>query len=200
MRTIRVIFGISERLQKNGAKVHNISQFHTLSGNILIAFFVLLHTVEVMSKNTNPTQIEIKNRKADYQYFLLTSYTAGIVLTGTEIKSIRAGKANITDAYCSFIQNELWVHNMHISEYANGSYNNHQPKRDRKLLLTKKEMRKLLSKLNERGFTIVPTLLWINEKGYAKLDISLAKGKKLYDKRESIKEKDERRRKQMEDE
>ena len=89
---------------------------------------------------------------------------------------------------------------MHISEYANGSYNNHQPKRDRKLLLTKKEMRKLLSKLNERGFTIVPTLLWINEKGYAKLDISLAKGKKLYDKRESIKEKDERRRKQMEDE
>jgi SsrA-binding protein len=195
-----VIFGISERLQKNGAKVHNISQFRTSSGNILIAFFVLLQIVEAMSKNTNTSQIEIKNRKADYQYFLLTSYTAGIVLTGTEIKSIRAGKANITDAYCSFIQNELWVHNMHVSEYANGSYNNHQPKRDRKLLLTKKEMRKLLSKLNERGFTIVPTLLWINEKGYAKLDISLAKGKKLYDKRESIKEKDERRRKQMEDE
>lgn len=200
MSTIRVIFGISERLQKNGAKVHNISQFRTSSGNILIAFFVLLQIVEAMSKNTNTSQIEIKNRKADYQYFLLTSYTAGIVLTGTEIKSIRAGKANITDAYCSFIQNELWVHNMHVSEYANGSYNNHQPKRDRKLLLTKKEMRKLLSKLNERGFTIVPTLLWINEKGYAKLDISLAKGKKLYDKRESIKEKDERRRKQMEDE
>lgn len=200
MRTIRVIFGIAERIQKNGAKVHNISQFRTPSGNILIAFFVLLQIVEVMSKNTKPSQIEIKNRKADYQYFLLTSYTAGIVLTGTEIKSIRAGKANITDAYCSFIQNELWVHNMHISEYANGSYNNHQPKRDRKLLLTKKEMRKLLSKLNERGFTIVPTLLWINENGYAKLDISLAKGKKLYDKRESIKEKDERRRKQMEDE
>lgn len=195
-----MIFGISERLQKNGAKVHNISQFRTSSGNILIAFFVLLQIVEAMSKNTNTSQIEIKNRKADYQYFLLTSYTAGIVLTGTEIKSIRAGKANITDAYCSFIQNELWVHNMHVSEYANGSYNNHQPKRDRKLLLTKKEMRKLLSKLNERGFTIVPTLLWINEKGYAKLDISLAKGKKLYDKRESIKEKDERRRKQMEDE
>ena len=157
-----MIFGITERLQKNGAKVHNISQFCTPPSNKLIAFFVLLHTVEVMSKNTKPSQIEIKNRKADYQYFLLTSYTAGIVLTGTEIKSIRAGKANITDAYCSFIQNELWVHNMHISEYANGSYNNHQPKRDRKLLLTKKEMRKLLSKLNERGFTIVPTLLWIN--------------------------------------
>jgi len=195
-----VIFGIIEKLQKNGAKVHNISQFCTSSGNNLIAFFVLLQIVEAMSKNTNPSQIEIKNRKADYQYFLLTSYTAGIVLTGTEIKSIRVGKANITDAYCSFIQNELWVHNMHISEYANGSYNNHQPKRDRKLLLTRKEMRKLMSKLNERGFTIVPTLLWINENGYAKLDISLAKGKKLYDKRESIKEKDERRRKQMEDE
>lgn len=145
-----------------------------------------------MGKNPEK-KIEIKNRKADYQYYLLTSYTAGIVLTGTEIKSIRAGKANITDAYCSFTHNELWVHNMHISEYAAGSYNNHQPKRDRKLLLTKRELRKLLVKLNERGFTIVPTLLWINEKGYAKLDISLAKGKKLYDKRENIKMRDERR-------
>ncbi len=152
-----------------------------------------------MSKNTSNNQIEIKNRKADYQYFLLNSYTAGIVLTGTEIKSIRAGKANITDAYCSFINNELWVHNMHISEYAAGSYNNHSPKRDRKLLLTKKEIKKLLTKLNERGFTVVPTLLWINENGYAKLDVSLAKGKKLYDKRESIKEKDERRRKMQEE-
>lgn len=147
-----------------------------------------------MSKNKTNSNIEIKNRKADYQYFLITSYTAGIVLTGTEIKSIRAGKANITDAYCSFVNGELWVHNMHISEYAAGSYNNHLPKRDRKLLLNKKEIKKLLIKLNERGFTIIPTLLWINENGYAKLDISMAKGKKLYDKRESIKEKDERRR------
>ncbi|MCR4736691.1 MAG: SsrA-binding protein SmpB [Bacteroidales bacterium] len=152
-----------------------------------------------MGKNTPNTPIAIKNRKAEYQYFLLTSYTAGIVLTGTEIKSIRAGKANITDAYCSFINNELWVHNMHISEYADGSYNNHQPKRDRKLLLNRKELRKLTIKLNERGFTIIPTLLWINENGYAKLDISLAKGKKLYDKRESIKEKDERRRNKEEE-
>ncbi len=153
-----------------------------------------------MSKNTNPAQIAIRNRKAEYQYFLLTSYTAGIVLTGTEIKSVRSGKANITDAYCSLIRGELWVHNMHISEYADGSYNNHQPKRDRKLLLNRKELRKLQARLNERGFTIVPTLLWINERGYAKLDISLAKGKKLYDKRDSIKEKDERRRKQQEEE
>lgn len=150
--------------------------------------------VKFMGKNKTNSNIEIKNRKADYQYFLISSYTAGIVLTGTEIKSIRAGKANITDAYCSFVNGELWVHNMHISEYAAGSYNNHLPKRDRKLLLNKKEIKKLLIKLNERGFTIVPTLLWINENGYAKLDISLAKGKKLYDKRESIKEKDERRR------
>ena len=147
-----------------------------------------------MGKNSSNTQIAIKNRKAEYQYFLLSSYTAGIVLTGTEIKSIRAGKANITDAYCSFVNGELWVHNMHISEYADGSYNNHQPKRDRKLLLQRKEMRKLLTKLNERGYTIIPTLLWINENGYAKLDICLAKGKKMYDKRESIKERDQRRR------
>ncbi|MBR6130981.1 MAG: SsrA-binding protein SmpB [Bacteroidales bacterium] len=152
-----------------------------------------------MGKNNDNTQIAIKNRKAEFQYFLLTSFTAGIVLTGTEIKSIRAGKANITDAYCSFVNGELWVHNMHVSEYAAGSYNNHLPKRDRKLLLNKKEIKKLLVKLHERGFTIVPTLLWINEKGYAKLDISLARGKKLYDKRESIKEKDERRRKMQEE-
>ena len=144
--------------------------------------------------------IEIRNKRATYEYFLVDTYTAGIVLTGTEIKSIRDGKANLADSYCAFRGHELFVSEMHISEYRFGSYLNHPAKRDRKLLLTKKEMRKLLSKLNERGFTIVPTLLWINEKGYAKLDISLAKGKKLYDKRESIKEKDERRRKQMEDE
>ena len=147
-----------------------------------------------MGKRKQDTQIAIKNRKAEFLYYLHTSYTAGIVLTGTEIKSIRAGRANITDAYCSFINNELWVHNMHISEYAQGSYNNHQPKRDRKLLLQRKEMRKLMTKLNERGYTIIPTLLWINDNGYAKLDICLAKGKKMYDKRETIKERDQRRR------
>lgn len=123
----------------------------------------------------------------------MTSFTAGIVLTGTEIKSIRAGKANLTDSYCSFINNELWVHNIHISEYADGSYNNHEPKRDRKLLLNRKELKKLASKLNDRGTTIIPTRMWINENGYAKLDISLARGKKMFDKRDSIKEKDQRR-------
>lgn len=143
-----------------------------------------------MAKNKKPTDIAIKNRKAEYEYYLLNTFTAGIVLSGTEIKSIRAGKANLADSYCSFENNELWVHNMHISEYANGSYNNHFPKRDRKLLLTKKELKKLASKLNDRGTTIIPVLLWINENGYAKLDIALARGKKMYDKRESIKEKD----------
>ena len=145
-----------------------------------------------MAKRTN-LNINIKNRKAEYEYFLLTTYTAGIVLSGTEIKSIRAGKANLTDSYCSFINNELWVHNMHISEYANGSYNTHEPKRDRKLLLNRKELNKIASKLNDRGTTVVPVRLWINENGFAKLDIAVARGKKMYDKRESIKEKDQRR-------
>ena len=137
--------------------------------------------------------INIKNRKAEYEYHLLSTFTAGIVLTGTEIKSIRAGKVNLTDSYCSFINGELWAHNIHISEYANGSYNNHEPKRDRKLLLNRKELKKLQSKLNDRGMTIIPTRMWINENGYAKLDIALARGKKMFDKRESIKEKDQRR-------
>ena len=145
-----------------------------------------------MSKGKATSNISIKNRKAEYEYFLLAKFTAGLVLTGTEIKSIRAGKANIQDAYCSFENGELWVHNMHVSEYANGSYNNHEAKRDRKLLLNRREIKKLLVKLNERGFTIIPTLLYLNENGYAKLDIALAKGKKKYDKRESIKEKDNR--------
>ncbi|MDR3047752.1 MAG: SsrA-binding protein SmpB [Bacteroidales bacterium] len=153
-----------------------------------------------MGKRNNTGQITIKNRKAEFEYFLVSKLTAGIVLSGTEIKSIRAGKATITDAYCSFTNNELWVHNMHVSEYSHGSYNNHIPKQDRKLLLQKKEIKKLLIKLNERGFTIIPTTLWINENGLAKLDIALAKGKKMYDKRNSIKEKDNRRDNLREDE
>lgn len=137
--------------------------------------------------------IEIKNKKADYQYFLMESFTAGLVLTGTEIKSIREGRANLTDSYCAFIGNELFVKQMHISEYRFGSWLNHAAKRDRKLLLNKKELRKLQNKIKERGFTIVPTLLYINPQGYAKLDISLARGKKFFDKRETIKAKDTRR-------
>jgi SsrA-binding protein len=137
--------------------------------------------------------IEIKNKRAEYEYFLLDDYTAGMVLTGTEIKSIRDGKANLTDSYCVFIGHELFVRGMHISEYRFGSYLNHAAKRDRKLLLTKRELRKLQNKIKERGFTIIPVKLFVNPQGYAKLLISLAKGKKFYDKRESIKEKDTKR-------
>lgn len=137
--------------------------------------------------------IEINNKKAGYLYYLIDSYNAGLVLTGTEIKSIRDGKANLTDAYCAFIGNELFVKQMHIAEYRFGSYLNHAAKRDRKLLLNKRELRKLHNKLKERGFTIVPTKLYINPNGLAKLEIYLARGKKFFDKRETIKEKDNRR-------
>ena len=145
-----------------------------------------------MAKKTN-LSINIKNRKAEYEYFLLTTYTAGIVLSGTEIKSIRAGKANLTDSYCSFINNELWVHNMHISEYANGSYNNHEPKRDRKLLLNRKELNKIERTLQDKGITAVGLKIFINERGLAKLLVGVARGKKQYDKRETLKEKDAKR-------
>ncbi len=138
-------------------------------------------------------KISIKNKKASYQYFLEDKLIAGIQLQGTEIKSIRYGKANLAEAYCVFIGEELFVRGMNISEYRFGTYNNHEPKRDRKLLLTKRELRKLKSKVNEKGYTIVPTLLFINEKGYAKLEIALAKGKHTYDKRASLKEKDLKR-------
>jgi SsrA-binding protein len=138
-------------------------------------------------------QIRIKNRKAEFEYFLLSKFTAGIVLTGTEIKSIRQGKANLTDAWCRIDNEELWVVGLHIAEYSHGGHYNHTPLRERKLLVNKKELRKLASKMKEKGTSIIPTLLFINEKGYAKLDIALAKGKRQYDKRETIKEKDVRR-------
>ena len=137
--------------------------------------------------------IEIKNKKAEYQYFLYDTYVAGMVLTGTEIKSIREGRANLTDSYCTFIGSELFVKQMHISEYRFGSYLNHPAKRDRKLLLNKKELRKLQNKIKERGYTIVPTLLFVDPRGYAKMEIALARGKKFFDKRETIKAKDTRR-------
>lgn len=140
---------------------------------------------------SNP--INIKNKKASFEYYLLEEFTAGIQLTGTEIKSLRAGKASITEAYCSFTGTELFARNMHIAEYTMGSYNNHEPKRDRKLLLNKRELRKILTKTNEKGLTIIPVLLFIDEKGLAKLKIAVAKGKKLYDKRETLKHKDQQR-------
>ncbi|MBU1013844.1 MAG: SsrA-binding protein SmpB [Bacteroidetes bacterium] len=137
--------------------------------------------------------IKIKNRRASFEYFLVERIVAGIQLTGTEIKSIREGKANLADAYCTFNDLELYVRNMHIAEYSFGTYNNHEPKRDRKLLMNKRELKKLSTKVKEKGFTIIPVSLFINDRGLAKLEIALAKGKHTYDKRETLKQKDSKR-------
>lgn len=137
--------------------------------------------------------VNIKNKRATFDYEFVETFTAGIVLTGTEIKSIRLGKAGLVDTYCYFANGEMWVKNMHIAAYFYGSYNNHAARRDRKLLLQKKELRKLDRATKETGFTIVPVRLFISENGLAKLVIALAKGKKEYDKRESLREKADKR-------
>ena len=137
--------------------------------------------------------ILIKNKRATFDYELLDTFTAGIVLTGTEIKSIRLGKASLVDTFCIVEKGELWVKNMYISEYFYGTYNNHTARRDRKLLLTRKELRKIEGAVKASGFTIVPTKLFINEKGLAKVVVAIARGKKEYDKRDSIRERDDRR-------
>jgi len=134
--------------------------------------------------------IHIKNKKAYFEYQILDRYTAGIQLLGTEIKSIREGKANLNDAFCLFIDDILYVRSVHIAEYSMGSFYNHEAKRDRKLLLKKKELRKISAKIKEKGFTLVPLYLFVNDRGYAKLEIGLAQGKKIYDKRETIKDRD----------
>lgn len=139
------------------------------------------------------SKVEIKNKRASFEYEFIESFTAGIVLTGTEIKSIRAGKASLTDSYCYFVNTELFVKNMHVADYWWGTFNKHDPRRDRKLLLNKRELRKLKRATQEKGMTIVATRLFIAENGYAKLNISLARGKREYDKRQTIKEKDLRR-------
>ncbi|MBQ0025118.1 MAG: SsrA-binding protein SmpB [Bacteroidales bacterium] len=145
-------------------------------------------------KDTKKPHIEIKNKKAGFEYEFLEHFTAGIVLTGTEIKSIREGKASLVDAYCYFVGGELFVKNMNVAEYWWGSaFSRQDPKRDRKLLLTKRELRKLQRSVKEKGLTIVATKIFISENGYAKLNIALARGKREFDKRESIKEKDMRR-------
>lgn len=138
-------------------------------------------------------KINIKNKKAYFEYEILETFTAGLQLQGTEIKSVRAGKAGLVDSYCQFFRSELYVKNMHIAEYFFGSINNHEAKRERKLLLQKRELNKLERKIKESGFTIVPLRLFLNEKGIAKLDIALARGKKTFDKRETIKQKDSKR-------
>ena len=129
-----------------------------------------------MDKKSSNNSINIKNKRAEHEFFLLDTLTAGIVLTGTEIKSIRNGKASLSDSYCTFKEDELFVVGMHIAEYDKGTYNNHDPKRDRKLLLTDRELRKLKTKVQEKGLTIIPVLLFINENGLAKLNIALARG------------------------
>lgn len=134
--------------------------------------------------------MELSNRKAYHEYFFEAKYIAGIVLSGTEIKSLRAGKASFNDSYCQFHLGELYVKSLHISEYAFGTYTNHQPMQERKLLLNKRELKKWENKIKEKGYSIIPLKIFISQSGYAKLEIGLGKGKKNYDKRETIKERD----------
>lgn len=138
-------------------------------------------------------EVNIKNRRARFDYEITDTFTAGIVLTGTEIKSIRQGKASLADTFCYVVDGEVWIKNMYIAEYFYGSYNNHTERRDRKLLLTKKEIAKLEKTNKEAGFTIVPLRVFISERGFAKVVIGIGRGKKEYDKRQSIKEREDKR-------
>lgn len=137
--------------------------------------------------------MEIKNRSAYFEYFIDDKYNAGIVLTGTEVKSLRTGKASFNDSHCIFHKNELWIRSFHIAEYKFGTVNNHDPLRERKLLLSKRELKKIETKLKEKGYTLVPLRLFFNEKNIAKIEIGLGKGKKMHDKRETIKQRDTER-------
>jgi len=134
--------------------------------------------------------LEFLNRKAHFEYFFEATYAAGIVLSGTEVKSLRAGKVSFNDSYCIFHQSELYIRSLHISEYAFGTLTNHQPLQERKLLLTKRELNKLENKIKEKGYSIIPLRIFFNEKGLAKVEIGLGKGKKNYDKRNTIKERE----------
>ena len=144
-------------------------------------------------RTTDFKSINIRNKRATFDYEILEEYIAGVVLVGTAIKSLRMGKASLTDSYCYFEQGELWIRNVNIAEYAWGTCNNHVPKRDRKLLLNRKELNKLQRTLQDRGLTVVGLRLFINERGLAKIVIGLARGRKSYDKREYLKENDARR-------
>lgn len=144
-------------------------------------------------KSTRPNHIDIRNKRAGFEYELLDRYTAGIVLYGTEIKSLRMGKGRIAESFCQFKDGELFVINMNIDQYDHATYFNHAARRERKLLLTRTELRRMDRSVKEKGLTVVPLRLFINDRGLAKMEIALARGKKLYDKRESIKDKDVRR-------
>jgi SsrA-binding protein len=147
-----------------------------------------------MAKKENlSNHIQIKNKRASFDYEFIETFVAGIILTGTEIKSIRLGRASLVDTYCTVERGEVWVKNMYIAEYFYGTYNNHAARRERKLLLNKKEIRSIESAAKNSGFTIVPTKLFINEKGLVKVIIAIAKGKKEYDKRQTLKERDDKR-------
>lgn len=137
--------------------------------------------------------MEINNKKAYFEYNIESKYIAGLVLKGTEVKSLRAGKANFNDSYCFFHKGELFVKSLHISEYSFGTYTNHEPLQERKLLLNKKELRKLEGKIKEKGYSIIPLKLFLSENGYFKLEIGLGRGKKIYDKRETIKQRENER-------
>ncbi len=136
---------------------------------------------------------EIRNRQAYYEYFIDDKYDAGLVLAGTEVKSLREGRASFNDSYCYFNHGELWIKSLHIAEYSHGTSNNHMPARERKLLLNKKELKKIEGKIKDKGFTVVPLRIFFTDKGLAKMEIGLGKGKKLYDKRETIKQRDTER-------
>ncbi len=145
------------------------------------------------TKKNNTNTVNIRNKRATFDYEILDTFTAGLVLTGTEVKSLRAGKAGLTDTFCIFDKGELWVKNAYIAEYFYGTYNNHNSHRDRKLLLSRKELRGLANDSKEPGLTIVPLRLFFNDRGFAKMDIALCKGKKQFDKRESIKDQESKR-------
>lgn len=144
-------------------------------------------------KSALPQNVNIRNKRVTFDYEIVDTVTAGIVLTGTEIKSLRQGKAGLTDSFCIFEKGELWAKNVYIAEYFYGTYNNHNAHRDRKLLLTHKELGKWAREVKEAGLTIVPSRLFINDRGLAKMEVCLCKGKKQYDKRDSIREKEDRR-------
>ncbi|MEY4335267.1 MAG: SsrA-binding protein SmpB [Bacteroidota bacterium] len=137
--------------------------------------------------------MEIRNRTATFEYFIEDRFDAGMVLTGTEVKALREGKASFNDSYCLMDHGELYIKGLHISPYSHGSYANHAPTRDRKLLLKKKEINKIVQKLKEKGYTIIPLKIYFSDRGFAKIQIGLGKGKKLHDKRETIKERETER-------
>ncbi len=150
-----------------------------------------MNKIEIELRRKSPVQI--RNKKASFEYFFVDEYTAGIVLTGTEIKSIRLGKASLADTYCYIVNGEVWVKGMHIAPYFYGSFANHEAKRERKLLLNKREIHRLAEACKAPGYTIIPTLVFIDDHGRAKMDIALCRGKKQYDKRESLKAKEDKR-------